>query len=455
MAVGLIDMPVEVLQDIIRSLCPHCEGDQAQLERLEVTYPKPHGGQHWRSAIANDSPLGGLYRTSRLLRTLVMPVLHHRIVIRSWPRDELFPLTQFFCQHPDLALEVREVSILEISGTHQRPNFSGADIALIKDAFARRGYSMPELQSMRLVNQAFLFMIDFDFDKVKNDEIRQLLIDLLLSYTTSIEHLAVECVESQQLGRQILPSTPLTMLHHLEIRRTEQDEGIVWLWEHSDFLQLTPNLRSLKIDLCASVSVIASLKNIRLLDLEQGKLGYNELKALVKSCPKLESFRYSCGGFSGEEYDDHPRFSARELCWAFRPLKTTLRVLNVDLSTNQRNAPGDMMDDLTENSALELICIGNNCLYPVDFYGAQPAPASLLVDLLPKKIRSLSLGNISNNEYPMFAHFAETVLAGTFPDLQYVRYRDAVKNGSSLQLEEMFRRAGVNPRGSPPGGWGL
>ena len=241
------------------------------------------------------------------------------------------------------------------------------------------------------------------------------------------------------------PSSRLGKLEDLTLTRREDPMATLFLYEQAELLRKAPNLHKMTVSLCGlAPGTSLFMKNIQFLTLYGGKLGPGEIKGLAISCPQVQSFRYTCDGFSGTWANFHTRFSGRELCHALRLWKKTLRVLDVDLFDNQRDAPGDTMDSLKKNSMLEDISLGANCMYVERVSGAPPAPASLLVELLPSSIRTLSVSTVSKNEYPAFVSLADVVLRRNFPRLTRVLYTRTDIDGGSDEIKDVFRRAEVD-----------
>ncbi|KAH8881183.1 hypothetical protein GQ53DRAFT_812776 [Thozetella sp. PMI_491] len=109
MARTLNDLPPEVLHQICGHLCLHCrnpEGDAIPC------FDNEHGRE-------NKKDLAQLACTSKRLRQVVQPVLFHYFVVHSTftvsakrARDQVLAFLRVLCQRPDLADEVRALSLI-------------------------------------------------------------------------------------------------------------------------------------------------------------------------------------------------------------------------------------------------------------------------------------------------------------------------------------------------------
>ncbi|KAH8890585.1 hypothetical protein GQ53DRAFT_765786 [Thozetella sp. PMI_491] len=199
------------------------------------------------------------------------------------------------------------------------------------------------------------------------------------------------------------------------------------------------------------------LENLRFLYLEYSTLRYHHLQSIVKACPWLESFRYSSIGDPAESdaEDERIQFSGRELCRALRPLNATLKNLDVDLSRSGRSSMDKFMDDLTENSALELICLDSYCLCDPYRVPVGLDIDNILAKLLPKSIKSLSLNDIRYSLFPAASRLPDMVEGGFFPNLKYFYYSGLDGRLTGTEFREKFKRAGVRVRAGWVRGWGM
>ncbi len=80
------------------------------------------------------------------------------------------------------------------------------------------------------------------------------------------------------------------------------------------------------------------------------------------------------------------------------------------------------MDDLSENCALELLCLDMASLWSEDLRQSAADSDDILVNLLPKSIRSLSLDGLRPGFQSKIFWLAKAVHSGMFPNLKYFWY---------------------------------
>ncbi|KAH8883499.1 hypothetical protein GQ53DRAFT_752969, partial [Thozetella sp. PMI_491] len=416
-------MPTEILGAIFEYLCPHCTGeDDSSTQKIFVHYPDTATDERWRSTLQNFRAVRGVCYSCTRLQDAAMPFLFHRVRIDSWARNELFPLTQLFCQHPQLASLVKELEISFSPRTSRPAPFPPEDIEAFASELAGLGVALSHLdgRGMTYSGDGAMDTDSWRDAQELNIMVFTLLTDLLLFRTTSIEHLKLECIEFDYIGMIKVPYAPFRNLISLSLEPGPYNQySSIELGDLSYLVQKAPNLSYITGARLTFLPTALPLTNLRFLHIPQGCLTGSELAIIFEACPKLESFRYNHFSYYGLR-KDIPVILPTEVYTAMRPVKATLKHLDLDLEmTWQISDPGPVskITDLTEFVALELLCLAVNCIY------SEGRPRDgLLVKLLPESIVSLSIDYLPSTFSLEVKALGDAVRAGRFPNLRYFYY---------------------------------
>jgi len=427
----LTRLPSEIIYHICIQFCKHCNHEYtASLDTIAEGDPDDCSRFHRHSQV-----LVSLTQTCWRLSKIAQPVLYHDIQVSAPLR-----LLRTLVARPDLAAVVRGVHVPHADWAVPDKD----EVAAIEEARARADAAFPEGWVDRW-GESGCFM-------------RTRVLGLLLGLMTGLQALSytveenwpdamapgqdevlteeVEVVASPSLGWPNFPS-----LKHLNLTYFDPEGGysLGESLETRDLIRNAPNLVSLRLHMCFSISPGLRLDGLKSLILSGCIFPHGAMAAIIGACPLLErlSFEVASGpvtlvGTDGDE------FLPSELWRALRPLRATLR--HLDLGPIQDSpdkyalldwlegiglTASERLGSFADFNELDTFIVmtdlfrsdddGGDALDPESFHNSED-----LVELLPKGVRVLGLEAPDSCGYEDGVVLAQAIARGQFPNLEQV-----------------------------------
>ncbi len=371
----LSSLPLLVLAGIAEALCPHCTEDP---ESRRWQTPLHHGCGTY-ALLANSRALASLAATCKQLYAVASPVLYHQP--HAHPNRHT-RLLRTLVDRPDLA---RRVKVLRLDLDMGFEPFQGeGDKEFVLYLATRRGWS-------------------FQADGTENGPCREeeeqakLPSTLLLAACPNLEKASMVINYGFDLAG-LLPPAALPHLKDLYTTHWDTEMGTC-LGVLRELYLAAPNLETFTGHMTASVEDgegLLPLGNLRHLRLTWSSLSSGCLRALLKSCPRLESFTYEAGGPGISDY----QFTIHSLIKLLVRYAPRLKLLDLDEVGDEDLGDEDDEDEdgndpdaapgFASLECLETLDIGRSLL---DLWGEYPVAA-----LLPESLRSFN-----GSDYPSAA----------------------------------------------------
>jgi hypothetical protein len=371
----LSSLPLLVLAGIAEALCPHCTEDPESCRwRTPI-----HHGCGTGALLANSRALASLAATCKQLYAIVSPILYHQP--QAHPKRHI-RLLRTLVRRPDLA---RRVKVLRLDLDMPYKPYQGEDDKpFVLALAARHGWSL-SFEPGNPEHDAH----------AEESAVNDLPGNLLLALCPNVEKASMSIGYDFELGG-LLPPAALPHLKDLYTTHRDTEMGTC-LATLRDLYLAAPNLETFTGNMTASVGGgegLLPLGNLRHLRLSWSSISSGCLRALLQSCPRLESFSYEAGG-ACVGYTQFTIHSMIKLLVRYAP-----RLRHLDLDEVGDEDLGDEDDEDAEGgddpepapgfaslSCLETLDIDFGV---VDLWDEYPEAA-----LLPESLRSLN-----GSDYP-------------------------------------------------------
>lgn len=377
----LSTLPNEVLYLICSKLCQHC-----QIDPLENSLPHVDDESRRKD---EKSALSNLSLTSRHMRGIAQPILYHSLHIHSIDPLDLYARVR----HSQIHLSDC-VRIASIRHDEDR-KVSEEDTRVLKGIAA--SLNLGHLQYCAY-SRLKLCLLEMLLAQIRNVES----LDLTITFRnhkdafTSLRHPDIE-------GH---PATVLSALRVLQIRSHRK----IWfpLERVTLLFAAAPSITHLHFDQCvglAAPGLQQQLGAVTHLKFTESYLAWDAIRNVVRSCARLESFRF-LGTNSSNVMEGAPEpFTPREAVDALLPHRTSLRELYLLLSVcSEMMDPvaEDMVDDLAEFTALEALALDSFCMCTPEWMhqpegeadedsAGENTRANCLSDMLPPTVKSFHI----------------------------------------------------------------
>ncbi|KAK3896919.1 hypothetical protein C8A05DRAFT_20215, partial [Staphylotrichum tortipilum] len=273
----LDSLPLLVLTGIAAALCPHCTEDPS-LQPWET--PIYFGGGS--ALLSPTCALANLAATCKDLNSIITPILYHQ---PQCDPGQLISLLRTLDRRPDLA---RRVKVLGLDYDCDHDIKDEHDRAFVLDLVAR--YGQPTTPQADADTEDGTLRRLAEDERVDGDYP----INLLLAICPNVEKFStgLDYFWDFSLLR------PASLMHLKDVyvahRDTELGIHLKALW---GLYLAAPHLESFTSFMVADIGPEPfPLANLRHLRLEQSAISAGCLRALLSSCPQLESFFYEAGG---------------------------------------------------------------------------------------------------------------------------------------------------------------
>ncbi|KAF3072721.1 hypothetical protein CFAM422_004795 [Trichoderma lentiforme] len=372
---GLMEMPNEILLKICKKLCSHCSG-------FPITFEKD---------------LSSLSMTSKHLRAIALPVLHHD----ASPR-KLRSFLRTITEQPDLAAQV-----------HRFCN-SGGDY-----------YSL-ETEVIDYMNSTIGLM---DTCKMLNDIISShyQLLETTLAKLTEVKHLIITLpfYDGDESNDSLKVSFPMESVTRLSLMPWSGLD----LGQMGEFLAMMPCLETLEVRDCINVTQQLPLASLRSLTFNNSEMEEKSLQNIVDSCPKLEYFDSgSAWMYSISRLED----GSEPLTWSqaqrtLRSRRETLKHLRLEFSPSfgislQTLGQEEYFSSFCEFDALESLwvqAIGFGSENDHGTFPTFPENVQHVVRMLPRSLTYIYFSGC-HKEWNGIQVMARAIQEGYFPRLKRV-----------------------------------
>ncbi|KXX82804.1 hypothetical protein MMYC01_200773 [Madurella mycetomatis] len=296
----LQDLPFELIERIAESLCRHCTGPHSHDCETSALAINPYGGCVCSQSYAQESSrtLGALCLTSRRLRDAAIRPLYHRPNVRKW-----WLLAGTVLARPDLARHIKALYFHEgFAYTESEPVIPPAVVFYFNARFDKYRASLTTDEQIDLD-----YCLGDDPGSLTSANGGAWAISILTSLCPGAE--SIEAVVSGYPNLFDVCTPPLLLsLHTIELSHWDTENGIN-LSSMAVLLRAAPNLRALR---CRSVSdeegkeLGVVLEKLTEVEFQNSAMTAEALKALLKACPGLETFKYEAGGVVVGYYQFNP-----------------------------------------------------------------------------------------------------------------------------------------------------
>ncbi|KAK8067223.1 hypothetical protein PG997_013970 [Apiospora hydei] len=298
---ALVSLPTELLQQICREFCLHCQLDKepdtflhGEIEwyndvetvaadgavvrndqDVQLKQLKQRDEEEWRTIPEAQQSLLNLCRTCSVLRTMAHPYLFHRVVFRTAQANHLFDLLWNFLQRPDLAACVKHLALGPEANAGEAPIWTADVIERLLHSALRSIRLDPELPVVRETVHVVTY---------------PLLSQLVIAHTRSLEllELSGELDGSWNLLAYVHPDKcSLPRLRGLDLSGLDTPYDLA---DYAYLLRLAPNLAKLSVTTCGAVSRKLELANLQTLSLVNTTLDRSDMDLLLSSCHALRTF---------------------------------------------------------------------------------------------------------------------------------------------------------------------
>lgn len=464
----ILELPTEILLQIISLLCPHCVIESQNLGKCSCDavpgnyhspIMRPLSGRYnqWET-LRHD--LSRLSQTCRVLRQVVQPVLFHCPVPRY---GRFLSLARTLVRRPDLARSVREfhlgmwvvmydedVTVEDqemfnalLEGFEMPRHLLREDGTWPRDWLQAGRHSEPHTHE--LVGAYF-----FD-NRVK------VVNALCATIVTNVEHLHL-----QPLGVPDFPFGAPGSLPRLTDLTLSAADGMRMDCARA-IMDAAPALERFKGFKINGVSAPRTPPlrhaNLRSVDLESSLLGPQAIKDLMWAFPRLEVFGYESGGLQDVASPDQRQARPREVGEALLLRKDTLRDVDVWRSAGYTDRPrvgaDNVMPSLKGMEVLEELALDREAIHDprLPDYGwdddddddedaeAPGREKTMIVNFLPPSIRYFKLYDRRGVLFQDVARLAADARTA-FPALKKARFW-GYSETQRMALKGTFRKAGV------------
>ena len=371
MAFPLDGLPVELVDEIIKPLCPYC---------TPVRSP--------RSKYTGAETLLRLTRTCKLLNAVATPHLYHHPLTSRW-----WLLARTLVVRPDLGLHVR--SLLDNDKVRERP-FAGNEAP----------ESFPIEVLSRFADSALARATEEERDAIVDTRVPWQVqtswcdssetLDMLVSLCPAVKEIDAR-VRTFNTPNMFIWSAPgsLPELKHLTLRHLSLGPSLS-LNLLAQIATAAPNLARVTLyDVkqgADSPQTLPAMANLVTLSLWKTALCPQTLRNVLAACPKLRSFYYLSAPPGARETVTRSEM-ARALVSA-APNLTTLVLSFHPVGRVHLDATDVTMPSLVGLSRLQNLTLNLDCVLPAGMSSAAPVLSldpELLVRLLPTSIRALCL----------------------------------------------------------------
>ena len=422
----LLSLPLLVLVGIAEALCPHCTENQLEKPQRWETPIHFDGG---RDLLSGTRALVNLAATCKDLNAIVTPILYHQP--QGHPKQRV-SLLRTLDRRPDLA---RRVKVLRLDYDYDPDIENENDRAFILELVAR--YRQPTTPQPDA---------DTEDDKQPDDKRvdGDFRLNLLLAMCPNLETFSTGLDYFYEID--LLRPASLTRLKDAYVAHRDTELGI-----HLESLRglylAAPHIETFTSYMTASVGrEPLHLSNLRHLRLEQSAISAGCLRALLQSCPQLESFLYEAGG----AHISFEQFSVRSLRKLLLRYVPRLKHLELDFQQDgvlsddddQEDDAGDGLDPdpapgFASLSHLETLVVDPDILDNMHLDKHEPAAT-----LFPQSLKSLLVtthgygipSKIGGEEVSAFASSAPTLL----PHLTVVNFRFYGKESYKLEYVQIL-----------------
>lgn len=446
--VGLLNLPGEILSEIVRCLCHHCYPG----ERCD----KPGVARY----VPDHASIRSISKTCKVLQAVSQPIAYHSVCVGQ---DKCVLLIRLLAQRPDLARSVRQMNLNGVHGDEPEVSRGKCKTVLTPDDIIFLGRLMEELPintdgkpdrisprwHMEMVGKpSKVPRVPAPLGHVDNRPI-YVLAALTLSLIPNVESFAY--AQYDQRPFISCGSGSLGGLTELLWVNTSWGDGP----ELRDVMAAAPKLKHLYGDGGFSVHSNLNCSQLKTLELECAGLDGEGLRDFVQKIDGLESFSYRFNstvpgpGFAKPRHVYEALISARD----------TLTTLNLSFTSSKRQMcilpPHLHIQTLQDLSALERVHLSDAVIFwgRGDEHTGTRGPYRL-TQALPPSIREFSLdlpiasqsgfrrsAELYDEPYPHLFHLAESI-PEQFPNLTVVRIQKVIDTMAE-RLEIAFSQRGV------------
>ncbi|KAL0938505.1 aromatic aminotransferase [Colletotrichum truncatum] len=476
----LLDLPTEILMQVISLLCPHCIIESQNLGRCTCQEERPPNSDNKLSNSAQlRKDLSSLSKTCKALQVLAQTALYHSptpLIGRH------LLLARTLASRHDLALHVKELHLGKWSVFEKDVTPELQD--LFNDIINRVGVPPDLLKELegewprdwlldggegRETKRYVSPMPDITRDgkgKYFFDERVRVVDSLIVTLVPNVEHIHLEPLSIPHFPFCAPESLPRLTDFTLQLSHTS---GGVKIDCVEGILGAAPALERFRGIGINGMSKGLTHSNLRSIDLDQSTLGKSHINAIMTGFPRLEIFGYEADyKITCEEREALPR----DLGNALLIRKDTLKDVDIDLSRSKiylsytRLHVGDAMPSLKEMVQLESLGLDRDVMFVPrelradgDLDGDDESETDnddviqnleqfgmrknrdLVVDFLPPSIRYFKLYDRHGLLFPDLVKLAETA-PEKFPALKKVRFW-GFDEDQRMALRGSFRRVGV------------
>lgn len=287
----LQDLPFELIKHIAESLCLHCTGPHSPDCETPVLAVSPYNSCSCPESYVKESSrtLGALCLTSRRLRDAAIgPLYHYPSVARWWL------LAGTALARPDLA---RHIKALYFYQAFAEPE-SEEDV--MPPAVASYFHAQVDKHRASLAEDEQIYLdyyLGSDPCNLSSDDSDKWATSILTSLCPGAEWIEA-VVNSCLTPFDVCLLPPMLSLHTVELSHWDTENGIN-LGFMARLFRAAPNLRALR---CRSVSDErgeepgVAMQRLAEVEFQNSAMNAAALKALLRACPRLETFKYEAGG---------------------------------------------------------------------------------------------------------------------------------------------------------------
>lgn len=447
----LLDLPPEIIREICAQFCAHC--------RRDTSVPRHHAFK--KADRVDKKTLLNLGKTCQVLYQLAWPFICHDFRFDCWRYQEVFNILLKISRDPKLASSVRHAFITTV-------HYIGPEWQAMKEEAIKRGLSLLEHWTTP-VDQATAMWVDRDRVAQQLRHSVEILSDVLLSAVhANLEQLTIRVDNDVEYGSLLPSATELSALRALSLVWQGEycrDTDIIYgLPNFAEIIGRAPILEKLHLKYCFSLLPDAALRpyvlalgNVTWVKLDGCVLRKEDLNALVRACPKLETFIFDCNiNITSSREGTHYQSTASEIRQALLPRKDTLRHIEILLSWRymEKGYPENAIKSMKNFSVLETLVLDIACLRS-NFQGApyevledgsvlvhSRETAISLVNLLPTSIQTVVIDGNRPTYFKAKFELAEEISKGTFPHLKVFKEKGNNLDAPLRTLHDAMKHAG-------------
>ncbi|KAL6871985.1 hypothetical protein J3F83DRAFT_733361 [Trichoderma novae-zelandiae] len=372
---SLMSLPVELVHKICENLCRHCTCTPRELQKGDLS-------------LNGEAALSCLSKTCRRLREIAQPVLYHYVETgRNWN------FLRSIIARPDLAAHVRGLH----HGWTSDSIREDVDIVAAIQAHKR-------LQTRIGAHEHYPRCSGHPH-----------VLELISARLPNAEELAID-MDDMPRWESVIQLKSVRRLHLFAY------DDIDCLDSLGSFLSAMPCLEGLNMQVEPWLSSSLPVTEVRSLDLEAKWLTAPNLTLMVKSCPKLERFRYHCVLQPGPEEGTLTWPQTQHILY---PLRKTLKHVNFSNVPYGSPVPQQLRRDLgsfRNLDGLETLWMDISRAIPKRWKPRTPRfPANTtdVVDMLPESLRVVYFRGLDQRWHGI-EMLASAIQGGHFPRLKTV-----------------------------------